>query len=662
MPKPFVRSPTVCAPGRTCSPWAAKTPNSAAEPAPHRQVFHATAPKDEEKAAAGSGAGASAARVRARACAPPLGWPSVGAPAYARRGCQGALGPCPRTWPAGWKGDPLRRLHAAPFRLRPPRHVRYRRRTFQAHDWRSGRGRFCRGHGKIRGNVCRLAHVGDALARSNVAAVRLCQRRRRWPARVHGEPRRGATTARQVHHAPWAARCHRPTQDPLRRRPGRVRAAARPARCSAVPQRSYSPHSCTRHSSLTLLSLSRAHANTRGTFRWRRRLVGKGTFTIFEAKELVARHLTPAGASGSGGSGTNDGGGSSANRAGGTAVTAAEQGLSSEDEDEDGEECDDDDDDENDDDDERAMGNTEVDTSVDGLLARGPVSEAAAAAAAAAERRAASLAVAAAGTGQPAADEPTAAPPASAAAPVPASADAILPPPKRARRLAPPPVEFLCPITQEMMVDPVFTTDGHTYEKTAIQRWLTHKRTSPLTGALLSSTNLIPNQCARPPLPSGYAPATCDRSTAATPSLSMCVCVCISGREPQCPAQAHRGAHRTHAVRPSSRRQPFNMKTLRAPLALCSPTARALPMPNVGNGPDGDAAPPAACNAACTSCRHIVQSTIIVDQALRTHAHVACHCCRTPPRGRVRIAHSVRLAWHVPLTVLSGSSGVGIPT
>jgi hypothetical protein len=97
-----------------------------------------------------------------------------------------------------------------------------------------------------------------------------------------------------------------------------------------------------------------------------------------------------------------------------------------------------------------------------------------------------------------------------------ASADATLPPPKRARRVAPPPVEFLCPITQEMMVDPVFTTDGHTYEKAAIQRWLTHKRTSPLTGALLSSNNLIPNQCARPRLPSGYAPSSRDRSTAVT--------------------------------------------------------------------------------------------------------------------------------------------------
>jgi len=198
-------------------------------------AFHAGTQEEEEAATDSGAARASAARVRARARAPSLGRPSVGAPAYARRGCQGTLGPCPRTWPSGWTGDPLRRRHAAPFRLRPPRHVRYRRRTFQAHDWRIGRGRFCRGHGKIhvlllRANVgtVLLAHVGDALARSHVAALRLCQRRRRWPARAHGEPQRGAPAARQVHHAPWAARRHRPTQDPLRRRPGRVRAVARP--------------------------------------------------------------------------------------------------------------------------------------------------------------------------------------------------------------------------------------------------------------------------------------------------------------------------------------------------------------------------------------------------------------------------------------------------
>ena len=50
----------------------------------------------------------------------------------------------------------------------------------------------------------------------------------------------------------------------------------------------------------------------------------------------------------------------------------------------------------------------------------------------------------------------------------------------------PPPTEYFCPITQELMFDPVSTADGHTYERAAIKRWLSKgKRTSPLTGAVL---------------------------------------------------------------------------------------------------------------------------------------------------------------------------------
>lgn len=55
------------------------------------------------------------------------------------------------------------------------------------------------------------------------------------------------------------------------------------------------------------------------------------------------------------------------------------------------------------------------------------------------------------------------------------------------------PSEFICPITQEVMLDPVSTVDGHTYERGAIKRWLSRKRTSPLTGAPLKSTALVPN-------------------------------------------------------------------------------------------------------------------------------------------------------------------------
>ena len=55
------------------------------------------------------------------------------------------------------------------------------------------------------------------------------------------------------------------------------------------------------------------------------------------------------------------------------------------------------------------------------------------------------------------------------------------------------PEEFECPITSDLMVDPVITSDGHTYERYAIKRWLSKNDTSPLTGAELISDNMVPN-------------------------------------------------------------------------------------------------------------------------------------------------------------------------
>ena len=49
------------------------------------------------------------------------------------------------------------------------------------------------------------------------------------------------------------------------------------------------------------------------------------------------------------------------------------------------------------------------------------------------------------------------------------------------------PVELLCPITNEVMDDPIFTSDGHTYGRRAILKWFmnysgTGLPTSPNTG------------------------------------------------------------------------------------------------------------------------------------------------------------------------------------
>ena len=55
------------------------------------------------------------------------------------------------------------------------------------------------------------------------------------------------------------------------------------------------------------------------------------------------------------------------------------------------------------------------------------------------------------------------------------------------------PNEFLCPITEELFVDPVMTCDGHTYERKAIEAWLSSHDTSPVTNLPLSNKNLMPN-------------------------------------------------------------------------------------------------------------------------------------------------------------------------
>jgi hypothetical protein len=53
---------------------------------------------------------------------------------------------------------------------------------------------------------------------------------------------------------------------------------------------------------------------------------------------------------------------------------------------------------------------------------------------------------------------------------------------------------FHCPLTMEVMRDPVITADGQTYERAEIKSWFAlGKRTSPLTGAELPSTHVTPN-------------------------------------------------------------------------------------------------------------------------------------------------------------------------
>lgn len=47
------------------------------------------------------------------------------------------------------------------------------------------------------------------------------------------------------------------------------------------------------------------------------------------------------------------------------------------------------------------------------------------------------------------------------------------------------------------MRDPVVAADGHTYDRAAIQHWLSAHHTSPLTGAALPHRHLTPNYALR---------------------------------------------------------------------------------------------------------------------------------------------------------------------
>ncbi|XP_063174402.1 WD repeat, SAM and U-box domain-containing protein 1 [Candoia aspera] len=57
------------------------------------------------------------------------------------------------------------------------------------------------------------------------------------------------------------------------------------------------------------------------------------------------------------------------------------------------------------------------------------------------------------------------------------------------------PDEFLCPITKELMKEPVIAADGYSYEKEAMENWIIKKRhSSPMTNLPLQRLVLTPNR------------------------------------------------------------------------------------------------------------------------------------------------------------------------
>eukprot|EP01051_Picozoa_sp_SAG22_P019246 SAG22_NODE_3494_length_1682_cov_2.278585_3_plen_196_part_00 len=53
-----------------------------------------------------------------------------------------------------------------------------------------------------------------------------------------------------------------------------------------------------------------------------------------------------------------------------------------------------------------------------------------------------------------------------------------------------PPHEYMCPISQELMGDPVMTSSGQCYERAEIAKWLEKHQTDPLSNARLEDKKL----------------------------------------------------------------------------------------------------------------------------------------------------------------------------
>ena len=56
------------------------------------------------------------------------------------------------------------------------------------------------------------------------------------------------------------------------------------------------------------------------------------------------------------------------------------------------------------------------------------------------------------------------------------------------------PNEYICPISQKLMIDPATTLVGNTYEKSYIKEWLKDHDTDPLFNETLTDKNLIDNK------------------------------------------------------------------------------------------------------------------------------------------------------------------------
>jgi hypothetical protein len=59
------------------------------------------------------------------------------------------------------------------------------------------------------------------------------------------------------------------------------------------------------------------------------------------------------------------------------------------------------------------------------------------------------------------------------------------------------PRSFICPLTMEIIYDPVLDAEGNTYERSALLQWLKEHRTSPISRQPLNARMIVPNNALR---------------------------------------------------------------------------------------------------------------------------------------------------------------------
>ena len=67
------------------------------------------------------------------------------------------------------------------------------------------------------------------------------------------------------------------------------------------------------------------------------------------------------------------------------------------------------------------------------------------------------------------------------------------------------PASFYCPVSMELMADPVIVATGHTYDRRCIETWLAQgNRTCPVTGMRLRHLELVSNHALRNAIEVGW--------------------------------------------------------------------------------------------------------------------------------------------------------------